>query len=106
MRRTAIMLLQHGPLQLAEFHEIMGGASYSTHYLLLKKLIEDGLVKRLKIGLYGLPEAADRVPGPTRLEGVCDRAGEGTGCRRERTVHRPAGASKSGGRAETAEITH
>lgn len=54
MTRTAIMLLQHGPLTLSEFHEIMGGHSYSTHRNLLARLIEEGLVKRIKMGVYAL----------------------------------------------------
>lgn len=56
MTRTAIMLLQHGPLTLRDFHEIMGGHSYSTHRNLLARLIEEGLVKRIKMGVYALIE--------------------------------------------------
>lgn len=56
MTRTAIMLLQHGPLSLREFHEIMGGHSYSAHQKLLIRMVEDGLVKRIKMGVYALIE--------------------------------------------------
>ena len=54
MRRTAILLLAHGPLTLCEFSAIMGGASYDTHRKLLADLIEDGYVKRIKMGTYAL----------------------------------------------------
>jgi predicted transcriptional regulator len=54
MRRTAIMLLQHGPLTLQEFVDIMGDKSYTTHQRLLNDLMADGLVKRIKKGVYAL----------------------------------------------------
>lgn len=54
MRRTAIMLLQHGPLTLREFCEIMGSGTRRQHENLLYQLVSDGVVKRIKMGTYAL----------------------------------------------------
>jgi DNA-binding IclR family transcriptional regulator len=55
MRRTAMMLLQHGPLTVAEFTEITGW-SYSKASRMLAALWSDGMLVRVKHGTYAIKE--------------------------------------------------
>lgn len=57
MRRTAIMLLQHGPLKLSDFTEITGW-SYKKSANLLRELWLEGVLTKPSSGVYALKEGA------------------------------------------------
>jgi hypothetical protein len=51
-RRTALMLLAHGPLSVKEFHVITGWKSYKECHQLLRDLLLDGFLTQPKMGVY------------------------------------------------------
>lgn len=55
MRRTALMLLQHGPLSLAEFTEITGWR-YQKSVRVLHQLWLEGLLVKPFRGVYAINE--------------------------------------------------
>lgn len=56
-RRTAIMLLQHGPLSLCDF-KVITGWHYRKCDRLLRELWIDGFLVKTERGLYALKEVA------------------------------------------------
>ena len=53
-QRSAVMLLQHGPLSVAEFFEISGWECYDATWRLLSGLAEVGTLEKVKRGVYQL----------------------------------------------------
>ena len=51
-QNSAVMLLQHGPLSLAEFFEISGWKSYEDTWQLLTNLVDVGILEKAKRGVY------------------------------------------------------
>ena len=56
MSRTyaIVKLLEHGELSVAQIHEIGGWRNYNWTSLLLRRMLNEGVVRQVKRGVYAV----------------------------------------------------